>query len=682
MQSTRTKAQDPNTGRSHWRPETFPGRCRVIIEAVDPEIEAGAYALKAVPGETIAVRADIFADGHDQLSAWLMYSREGETEYRWWWMEPVVNDRWEGRFTAGAPERCFYTIAGAVNRFATWRHDLETKHRAGGTDTATEVRVGLQLMDEGLRLAEGRDRELIASWMERIRNESDIEACVRLCLRPELLELLSRYPDPESITRLDRWLPVDVDQKRAGFSAWYELFPRSCTDDPGRHGTFADCEKILPDIASMGFDVLYLPPVHPIGVTDRKGPNNSPQAGPDDPGSPWAIGSSEGGHRAVHPELGGMEGLRRFISRAAEHGLEVALDLAFQCSKDHPYIRKHPDWFRWRPDGSIQYAENPPKKYEDVVPLNFETPDWPNLWRELRDVVRFWIDEGVRIFRVDNPHTKPFVFWEWLIGEIKAEHPEVIFLAEAFTRPKVMYRLAKLGFTQSYTYFTWRNSKQELTRYMQELTTPPVRHFFRPNFWPNTPDILPEFLQHGDRPAFVIRLVLAATLSSSYGIYGPAFEVCENRAVPGREEYLDSEKYAIRAWDRDREGNLKELIARVNRVRRENPALQRTDTILFLDTDSEYVLGYLKWSPDWENVLVIVVNLDPFHYRETSLRLPLGDLGLSREGPYMLHDLLGDEKYVWTGEWNRIGLDPHIIPARIMRLHLRMHREQDFDYFM
>jgi len=673
---------NPRNNPSSRRPEDLPGRNRVVIEAVDPQIEEGAFAIKAIPDETVTVRADIFADGHERLSAWLMYAREGEADTGWTWMEPLVNDRWQGRFKVGGPGRCFYTVAGAVNRFATWQQDLEAKQRAGGTDISTEIRVGLQLMDDGLRLAEGLDRDQVLSWMERIRNETDLEACVRLCLRPELQELLSRYPDPESVSRMERWLPVDVDRERAGFSAWYELFPRSCTNDPARHGTFADCEEILPDIAGMGFDVLYLPPVHPIGVTDRKGPNNSPRAGPDDPGSPWAIGGSEVAHRAVHPELGGMEGFQRFIARARDHGLEVALDLALQCSKDHPYIRDHPDWFHWRPDGSIQFAENPPKKYEDVVPLNFETPDWPNLWRELLDVVLFWIGEGVRIFRVDNPHTKPFSFWEWLIGEVKTEHPEVIFLAEAFTRPKVMYRLAKLGFTQSYTYFTWRNSKQELTRYVQELTTSPVRHFFRPNFWPNTPDILPEFLQHGGRPAYVIRLVLAATLSSNYGIYGPAFELCENRAVPGREEYLDSEKYAVKAWDRNREGNLRDLIARVNRVRRENAALWRTDTVLFLDTDSEYVLGYLKWSADRENILVIVVNLDPFHPREASLRLPLGDLGLSPDRPYMLHDLLGDEKYVWTGEWNRIGLDPHVIPARIMRLYLRMHREQDFDYFM
>jgi len=654
----------------------------VVIEAVDPEIEEGAFPLKAVPGETITVRADIFADGHDSLNAWLLTWRDGEAQADWTWMEPLVNDRWEGRFQVDGPGMCHYAVAGAVSPFATWRTDFQARQRAGTAEPDTELRIALELMDRGRQLASAADRDLIASWMDWVRGASEREQAIRLSLSPELLELLSRYPDPETVTRSTRSCPVRVDRELAGFSAWYELFPRSCTDDPARHGTFADCEGLLPEIARMGFDVVYLPPVHPIGVTDRKGPNNSPQAGPDDPGSPWAIGGAEGGHRAVHPHLGGLEGLQRFLDRARELDMEVALDLAFQCSKDHPYIREHPDWFHWRPDGSIQYAENPPKKYQDVVPLNFQTPDWPNLWRELRDVVLFWIEQGVRIFRVDNPHTKPFVFWEWLIGEIKAEHPGTIFLAEAFTRPKVMYRLAKLGFTQSYTYFTWRNSKPELEQYMRELTAPPVRCFFRPNFWPNTPDILPEFLQHGGRPAFVIRLILAATLSSNYGIYGPAFEICEDRAVPGREEYADSEKYEIRAWDRERQGNLGDLIARVNRVRRENPALWRTDALRFLDTDSEYVLAYLKWSPDLENALVIAVNLDPFHHREAGLRLPLEDLGLSREQPYMLHDLLGEEKYVWIGEHNRIGLDPHILPARVMRLHIRMRREQDFDYFM
>ena len=417
------------------------------------------------------------------------------------------------------------------------------------------------------------------------------------------------------------------------------------------------------------------------GRSHRKGKNNSPQAEPDEPGSPWAIGAAEGGHKSVHPELGTLEDFHRFLRRAEEQGLEVALDLAYQCSMDHPYVSRHPEWFIWRPDGSIQYAENPPKKYQDVVPFNFETESWPELWQELKSVVDYWIEQGVRIFRVDNPHTKPFSFWEWLIREVKSQHPEVIFLAEAFTRPKVMYRLAKLGFSQSYTYFTWRNSKPELESYLQELTQNQPRHFFRPSFWPNTPDILPEFLQFGGRPAFIIRLVLAATLSSSYGVYGPAFELCVSEAVPGKEEYHNSEKYEIKDWNWDEPGNLKDLMAQINRIRRQNKALQRTDNLEFLESDNEQVLFFAKRTPELDNVLFITVSLDPFQPQRASIRVPIEKLGIPEGQPYLLHDLLGQEKHIWIGEWNRIDLNPYVLPARIFRIHARMRRENDFDYF-
>jgi starch synthase (maltosyl-transferring) len=432
----------------------------------------------------------------------------------------------------------------------------------------------------------------------------------------------------------------------------------------------------------MGFDIVYLPPIHPIGRTNRKGSNNSPRAEPGDPGSPWAIGSGEGGHKTVHPELGTLEDFRRFVRSAADYGIEVALDIAFQCSMDHPYIEEHPEWFLWRPDGTVQYAENPPKKYQDVVPLNFETDDWPALWRELKSVFEFWIERGVTVFRVDNPHTKPFAFWEWVIGEIKRDHPETIFLAEAFTRPKVMHKLAKLGFSQSYTYFTWRNSRRELSQYLQELTGTGTRDFFRPNFWPNTPDILPEFLQYGGRPAFIIRLVLAATLSSNFGIYGPAFELCVSEALPGKEEYLNSEKFEIKDWNWDQPGNLKDFIARVNRIRKQNPALWRTNNITFLESDNEYVIFYMKATPDLGNVVLVAAALDPFHPQPANVRVPLELLGIRPEQPYLLHDLLGEEKHVWIGEWNRIELEPGVSPARVFLLHRQMRRESDFDYFM
>jgi len=494
---------------------------------------------------------------------------------------------------------------------------------------------------------------------------------------------MARYPDRRHATEYAPALGVVVDRERARFSAWYEFFPRSCTDDPERHGRLRDCEGRLKAAAEMGFDVVYLPPIHPIGRTNRKGRNNAERAGPADVGSPWAIGAEEGGHRAVHPELGTLEDFRWFVATAGKYGLEVALDIAFQCSPDHPYVREHPEWFLKRPDGSVQYAENPPKKYQDIYPLWFETDAWQSLWDELTDVVRFWIGQGVRIFRVDNPHTKPYAFWEYLIARIKAQHPEVIFLSEAFTRPAVMYRLAKLGFTQSYTYFTWRNTKWDLTQYFTELTQTPVREFFRPNLWPNTPDILNEYLQLGGRPAFMTRLVLAATLGASYGIYGPAFELCENRArEPGSEEYLDSEKYQIRVWPVEREDSLRWMIGRVNRIRRENPALHSDRGLRFHDVDNDMLVCYSKSTPDRENVILCVVNLDPHHTQSGWVGLPLEELGLDAHQPYQAHDLLSDARYLWSGTHNYVELNPHIVPAHILRLRKRIRSERDFDYYM
>ncbi|RMF92880.1 MAG: alpha-1,4-glucan--maltose-1-phosphate maltosyltransferase, partial [Nitrospinota bacterium] len=466
------------------------------------------------------------------------------------------------------------------------------------------------------------------------------------------------------------------------FSTWYELFPRSCSPEAGRHGTFRDCERLLPEIARMGFDVLYFPPIHPIGQTNRKGKNNAPVAQPDDVGSPWAIGGVDGGHKAIHPQLGTFADFERLRQKAQEHGIEIALDLAYQCSPDHPYVREHPEWFRHRPDGTIQYAENPPKKYEDIFPFYFETDAWPALWEELKSIVLFWIEKGVRIFRVDNPHTKAFPFWEWMIGEVKTRYPDVLFLSEAFTRPKVMYRLAKLGFSQSYTYFTWRNTKAELIDYMTELTRTEVREYFRPHFWPNTPDILPEPLQYGGRPAFMMRLILAATLSSNYGIYGPAFELCVDEALPGREEYLHSEKYELKVWDRDQPGNLKGLISRINRIRRDNPALQQTHNLQFYEVDNEALLCYGKMTEDLSNIILVAVNLDPFHTQAGWVHIPLEGLAIAPDQPYLVHDLISEDKYIWQGPRNHIILDPQTMPAHIFRVRKRLRRETDFDYFM
>jgi starch synthase (maltosyl-transferring) len=478
-------------------------------------------------------------------------------------------------------------------------------------------------------------------------------------------------------------MPLVVERERARFSAWYELFPRSAAAEPGRHGTFKDVEKRLPYIAELGFDVLYLPPIHPVGRERRKGKNNAIAAAPEDVGSPWAIGAKEGGHKAIHPQLGTHEDFRHLLKAAAKHGLEIALDIAYQCAPDHPYVKAHPEWFRKRPDGSIQYAENPPKKYEDIYPFDFECEDWKALWQELKSVLDFWIAEGVKILRVDNPHTKAFPFWEWAIAEVRREHPDVIFLAEAFTRPKVMHRLAKLGYTQSYTYFAWRNTRHELTEYFTELARGPGKDYFRPNVWPNTPDILTEALQVGGRAAFMQRFALAATLAASYGIYGPAFELMAHRPrEPGSEEYLDSEKYQLRHWDLERADSLRAYIAAFNRIRRENPALQADGSLRFFATDNEQLIAYAKQTPDRANQIVCVVNLSPHHTHGGWVELDLAMLGIEPGRPYQMHDLLSGARYLWTGPRNFVQLDPQRSPAHVFRVRRRLHREQDFDYFL
>jgi starch synthase (maltosyl-transferring) len=497
-----------------------------------------------------------------------------------------------------------------------------------------------------------------------------------------LRKLAHLYPDPEAVLRHEPPLAVEVERERARFSSWYELFPRSAAPTPGVHGTFADCEARLPYIAAMGFDVVYLPPIHPIGLTERKGPNNRARASDTDVGSPWAIGSEAGGHKDVHPALGTLDDFRHLVARAEELGMEVAIDLALQCSPDHPYVRQHPEWFLHRPDGSIQYAENPPKKYQDIYPFNFECDAWRELWAELKSVVDFWIAQRVRIFRVDNPHTKPFAFWEWLIVEVRRAHPDVILLAEAFTRPGPMYRLAKLGFSQSYSYFTWRNTKAELTEYFTELNESPLAEFFRPNLWPNTPDILTEYLQFGGRAAFMVRLVLAATLGASYGIYGPAFELMEHVArEPGGEEYADSEKYELRHWDLERADSLRDFITRMNRIRLDNAPLQSNRKLKFHAINNDALIAYSKTSADGSHAVLVVVNLDPHHGQAGSVEVDLATLGLSAEQPFQAHDLLSGARYLWKGARNYVALDPERSPAQIFRIRHHVRSERDFDYF-
>ena len=655
-------------------------RNRVAIEGVAPEIESGRYPIKRIAGEVTVVEADILADGHDALSCVLLYRNEGCAEWSEAPMEPLGNDRWQGSFRVQELGCYRYTLQAWIDHFKTWSRDLAKRVEAG-QDVSVDLRIGADLVDA----ARWRATLTHAGWLDTFAEALRAGGAegVRQAVSPELVRLMALHSERRFATTYDKELAVVVDRERARFGAWYELFPRSCAAEPRRHGTFQDVENRLPYVAAMGFDVLYLPPIHPIGRSFRKGPNNSTVLSADDPGSPWAIGSAEGGHKAIHPQLGTLDDFHHLMERAAGLGIEVALDIAFQCAPDHPYVAEHPEWFRQRPDGTIQYAENPPKKYQDIYPFDFETEHWRELWEELRSVVQFWVDQGVRIFRVDNPHTKPFAFWEWLIAEIKRDCPEAIFLAEAFTRPKVLYRLAKVGFTQSYNYFPWRNTKWELTQYLTELTQTQVREFLGPNLWPNTPDILPEYLQFGGRPAFMARLILAATLGPSYGVYGPAFELCEDRPLaPGREEYLDSEKYEIRAWDIDRPDSLRDLMARVNQIRRDNPAFRANHNLRFHDVDNEQIIAYSKTSEDGTNEVLVVVNLDP-HYKQSGfITLPLEDLGIDSRQPYQAHDLLTDARYLWHGSRNYVELNPQTVPAHIFVIRRRVRTEHDFDYYL
>jgi starch synthase (maltosyl-transferring) len=658
------------------------GRRRVVIEQVTPEVDGGRFPIKRVVGESVVVEADVFTDGHDEIAGLVRYRHEGEQSWTGVPLKFVENDRWRASFPVSHQGLYYYTVIAWVDHFRSWQRDMR-KRIAAGQNVTVDLLIGRDLIKAAAQRTVGADGEGLGAIATAMEHREDLDRTLEIALGQELADLMAAYEGHPWPTLYEKELAVVVDRDKAGFSAWYELFPRSCASEPGRHGTFKDCEARLPYIAGMGFDVLYLPPIHPIGRTFRKGKNNNPDGGAESIGSPWAIGSVEGGHTAIHPDLGTVEDFRQLVAKAREHGLEIALDLAFQCSPDHPYVKQHPEWFVQRPDGTIQYAENPPKKYQDIYPLNFESDQWADLWRELKAVVLHWIDHGVRIFRVDNPHTKSFAFWQWLIAEIKQKHPEVLFLAEAFTRPKVMYRLAKLGFTQSYTYFAWRQTKWELIQYFTELTKTGVREYFRPNLWPNTPDILTEQLQHGGRPAFMSRLVLAATLGTNYGIYGPAFELQEHRPQkPGSEEYLDSEKYEIRRWDLDRPDSLREFIALVNRIRREHPAFRNDRSLTFHQLDNDELLAYSKRSPDGENVVLVVLNLSPHYVHSGWLNLDLDALGVQADRPFQVEDLLTDAYYTWHGLRNYVEIDPRSVPAHIFLVRRKLRSEQDFDYFM
>ncbi len=684
---------------------------RAIIENVTPQVDGGRFAAKSVVGDAVVVEADAFTDGHDRMRVRLTWHYEdgdngrgadgrngvdaGEVE-----MTALGNDRWRAPFTVSRLGRYRYGVMAWVDAFHTWRHDFN--RREDPADIVVALQSGAQLIREAAARASAEDAERLKVLAARLapdgdrhasggdgrgtlgdERRSDFDDRRELARSEELGALMDRYPDLRQVARLEQELTIVVEPVRARYGAWYEFFPRSAAAEPGRHGTFADCIAWLPRIAAMGFDVVYFPPIHPIGRVRRKGPNNSLTPGPDDPGSPWAIGADEGGHRAIHRQLGTEADFRDLVRKARDLGLDIALDIAFQCAPDHPYVKDHPDWFRWRPDGTVQYAENPPKKYQDIYPFEFENADWKALFDEMKGVVLHWIDCGVTVFRVDNPHTKPFAMWEWLITDVRRTHPEAIFLSEAFTRPRVMHRLAKLGFSQSYTYFTWRNTRAELTEYLTELHHHRSRDYFRPNLWPNTPDILPEALQLGGRPASIARLILAATMGANYGIYGPAFELVETTPrEPGSEEYLDSEKYQLRHRDLDAPHSLAPLITRVNAIRRSNPALQRDWNLRFHPVDNDQIICYSRTDEASGNVVLCAVNLDPHHVQSGWLDLPIAALGVTDQASVQVHELLSDQRFIWSGERHFLQLDPSRSPAQVFRPRKRVRSEHDFDYFL
>ncbi len=658
------------------------GRQRVIIEGINPEVDGGRFPAKRSVGDTVRIEADLFTDGHDSLAGVLLFRHEKETNWIEKPMQFLVNDRWFCEFPVTELGRYRYTIHAWIDHWETWRRDL-VKRIAADTDTPVDYQIGAAIIRKASeRAPAGNDRDALKRAGDFLNAEADKEAHRQAAIDIQLNQLVLTYPDRSEASAFSRELELVVDPVRARFSSWYEFFPRSASPEPGRHGTFADCEARLPYVADMGFDVVYFPPIHPIGTQFRKGKNNTVTAEEGDVGSPWAIGSAEGGHKSIHPALGTLDDFRRLVQRSSDLGIQIALDIAFQAAPDHPYVKEHENWFRKRPDGTIQYAENPPKKYQDIYPFDFESEDWWGMWQELKSVFDYWIEQGVTIFRVDNPHTKAFPFWEWCITEIKREHPEVLFLSEAFTRPKIMYRLGKLGFSQSYTYFPWRNGKEELELYFNELTKTGVSDFFRPNQWPNTPDILTEFLQSELRSAFMIRLMLAATLGANYGIYGPAFELLEGRPIRhGSEEYLDSEKYQIREWQIDRPDSLRELIGVVNRIRKSNEALQSDQHLDFHPTDNVNLICYSKRSADNSNILLMVVNLDP-HYKQSGfVELPLDMFAIEEDRPFQAHDLVTGARYTWTGSRNYVELDPFKLPGHILHIRTRLRVENDFEYF-
>ena len=658
----------------------------VIIQNIAPQLDHGRYAVKRAAGEDLVVEADIFKEGHDVVLALLKYRPVGATRWNETPLRPLINDHWRGVLPVSGEGKWEYTIEAWGDAFASWQEEIHKKFAGGIRDLRSETLEGAALVaGAAARAGKSPDARKLKAFAAKLQ-EADADAISQLAASPELTALLRVWPDRSLSTEYTPALPLWVDRERAVFAAWYEFFPRSAQGKPDSGSTFRDCLGRIDDAKAMGFDVIYFPPIHPIGETNRKGRNNSLTCEPGEPGVPYAIGNSRqgvngGGHKDVAPELGTLEDFAWLVGEVKKRGLEIALDFAINCSPDHPYVKAHPDWFFKRPDGSIKYAENPPKKYQDVYPLNFHNPDWRGLWHEMRDVIAFWCQLGVRIFRVDNPHTKPVSFWEWLIADIHETYPDAIFLGEAFTRPKMMQTLAKAGFTQSYTYFTWRNAKHELTEYLTELTGTEMKDYFRANFFTNTPDILPVMLQQSGRPGFLIRAILAATLSPVYGI-SSGFELCEATPIPGKEEYLDSEKYQFKGRDWNAPGHIKETLTRLNRIRRENRALQQYANLRFHTAENDNILFFSKTTPAGDNLLLIAITVDPFNAQTAFVHVPLADFGIAGNETYQVEDLLTGERFAWTGERNFISLNPPTPPAHIFRILRRAGRENGRDVYV
>lgn len=637
---------------------------RIVIENLLPQIDGGAYCIKRVVGQTISVSADVFSDGHDVIQCCVKFKHETDKNWKEVRMDPKHDEQWTANFKVEKQGLYSYFVEGWVDYALNWQHGTERKIN-DNQYVKSELLEGAEYVKAVMKFANDSEKEFLEKLAIHFTNESDYEVAIQEAMSFELHKIFRKYPI-RFLENKSKELQVYVDRKKALFSTWYEFFPRSASSEEGKHGTFKDCEKLLPRVASMGFDTLYFPPIHPIGEVNRKGKNNATNAEAGDVGSPWGIGSQYGGHKSTHPDLGTIEDFKSLVKKAKELGIEVAMDYALQAAPDHPYVKDFPQWFKWRPDGTVQYAENPPKKYQDIQPIYFESKDWKNLWKELLDVALFWIEEcDVKIYRVDNPHTKPFFFWGWLIGEIKKKHPDVLFLAEAFTRPKIMNELAKQGFTQSYTYFTWRNSKHELTQYVEELTKSEQKEFYRPNFWPNTPDINPFQLQNGNESIHLQKYFLAATLSSSIGIYGPVFEYqVSTPMAPGKEEYLNSEKYEFVKWDWERQNKITTLITKINTIRKEQASLQQTNNIVFCDTNNDQIMAYYKFDEDRENETLSIASLDAHHTQQAMVKLPNELLG---KMPIHITDLITGNSYFWENEWNFVELSPEL-PFHLLKI--------------